>query len=97
MAVYFAMIGEQVRELEPETFTKMMLRVEYYYQTLLPYRALRFDFSVYAESLAEPAKIQLGIELDIEALKLDFDAIERIHKQVNAARPIKEGRITSFG
>jgi len=91
MNAYFSpcgtvMVTAQVRNPEPETLDEMMLHTEHYYQTLLPYRALRFDFSVYAESLAEPAKIQLGIELDVEALKLDFDAIERIHKQVNAAR-----------
>jgi len=55
---------------------------DYYHQVLEPYRHLRFDFIIYAESLLVPAVALLGRKLDKEALRHDFDEIEQIHYQM---------------
>jgi len=59
-------------------------QADYYYQVLLPYRHLAFDFIAFANALSAAAK-QRGLEVSASDAHYSFDELETLYLQIKGS------------
>lgn len=58
------------------------ISLDYYYETLKPYRAFNFDFIDFAQALQDLAEDQSSSSTNLYGLRFNFDELEKVYLQI---------------
>lgn len=59
-----------------------LISIDYFYETLKPYRAYDFDFIELAQAIYDLAKDQSSLSINLDDLRFNFDELEKVYMQI---------------